>query len=151
MSSPPVEKFLATVLVQCRNKWNVIIHLIEILSLVVLNVFQGNMLLRPVWIYHALMRSFFTIASRAHGRRKGGKPLPGFWKFQQKRVVFCFEWDKPNLTTFGPHLEKIPLRPTLEKILPMPMAELPQWDGRNVIVNAIHSSSSKDSQNSVKD
>jgi len=42
-------------------------HLIEILSLTVaLNVFWDNVILGPVWIYHAInMRSFFTITSRA--------------------------------------------------------------------------------------
>jgi len=40
-------------------------HLIEILLLLkVLNVYYGNMLL-SVWIYHAIMKSFFTVARKA--------------------------------------------------------------------------------------
>jgi len=38
---------------------------IEIISLLLAkNIFQGNMVLGPLWIYLAITRSFFTIASR---------------------------------------------------------------------------------------
>jgi len=56
-----------------------------------------------------------------------------------KGIFFGFEWEKTNITTFGPPgniLEKSPSAPPLQKILPTPVL-LYQWS-QNIFENINH-------------
>jgi len=69
----------------------------------------------------------------SEGGREGAWP-PWILKFSAtKGIFFGFEWEKTNITTFGPPgkiLEKSPSAPPLEKILPTPMNESKSFNVR---------------------
>jgi len=67
-----------------------------------------------------------SIAVRAWASEGGASPLPGFWIFQRKKVVFWFWVGKNKFHHFGPPWKKCwenPLVANPEKILPTPMSE----------------------------
>jgi len=73
----------------------------------------------------------FVVRSCSHGPPKGAGgswPPRGFWKFQQKKVVFLVSSGKKQISPLLAPIDKFwknPQVPPLEKILPTPMVAAP--------------------------